>query len=276
VEFLHTTAPADLGVFALGLVIAAAVGGLGAGMLDIGGGIVVVPVLYHIMTALGTEAGVRMHVAAGTSLAAIIPASIARAHQERSAIEWPLVQRWTVPLLAGALFASVLAGLASGRVLALFFGVVALPIVLHLTFGGAKKRSDARSLGKAAGLVFPALIGGASTMTGIGANAIAVPMLGLFGVPAARAAGTASVFAAVAGLPAVFGAIVAGRHADSLPPWSAGYVNLLGFALVAPVLLALEPAGAALAHLIDLKRLRLVFAALIAIATARILWDALA
>src|SRR5205823_9662811 len=116
----------------------------------------------------------------------------------------------------------------------------------------------------------------ASGLTGISAGAIRLSALGWRETDVGHERATASILAVIIALAGALALSVAGWNARDLPPDSLGYVNLLGFALIAPVLLATEPAGAALAHMIDLKRLRLVFAGLIAIATARMLWDAFA
>ena len=96
----------ESGTLALGLVIAGAVSGLTAGMLGVGGGIVVVPVLYHVLGLIGIDPGVRMHIAVGTSLATIIPTSIssARSHNKKGAVDWELLKRWVVPLVIGTIY----------------------------------------------------------------------------------------------------------------------------------------------------------------------------
>lgn len=118
------------------------------------------------------------------------------------------------------------------------------------------------------------MTGFASAMTGMGGDAPGVMVLQRLGLPENRAAATASMIAIAVALPGAFAAVLLGWNAPALPPASFGYFNLIAFALTAAVLLPAEAAGAALAHMIDLRRLRLVFAALVAIATARMLWDA--
>jgi uncharacterized membrane protein YfcA len=278
VDILHATSSGDLGVMALGLVIAGVVGGLVAGMLGVGGGIVVVPVLYHIMATLGVDESVRMHVAVGTSLAAIIPASLAsvRVSPNRGAIDRALVHRLAVPLLAGAVIGSVLFAAASERTLAIVFTLLALPVALFLALGSRGRRGIATHLPEPIhGVALPVLIGSASALTGMGGGTFSTPPLIWSGMRAGLALGTGSALGAIISLPAALGALVAGLHASALPPWSLGYVSLPALALVAPALLAAETAGAVLAHMIDMKRLHLVFAALVAIITARMLWDAL-
>jgi uncharacterized membrane protein YfcA len=273
-DIQHAVPPGDLGVLALGLVLAGVVGGLLAGVLEIGGGIVVVPVLYHVLATLGLDESVRMHVAVGTALAAAIPASLARAQNAMRGADRDLLRSWAAPVLVGVLIGSALTAVANGHVLALLFAIIAVPVVLHLAFGGGEKSPTFRAPPFLGRLVLPAVLGCASAMTGTGGTTLAGPALALRGTPPPLRAGSAAVFGVIVCVPAALGAIVAGWRAQPLPPDSLGYVNLLGFALVAPILLLMEPAGAALAHLVDLKRLRIVFAALIAITTARMLWDA--
>src|ERR1700743_3770920 len=111
-HFFAAAAGGELGTFALGLVIAGVVGGLVAGMLGVGGGIVIVPVLYHVMDLMGIDPGVRMHIAVGTSLATIIPTSIssARSHNKKGAVDWELLKRWVVPLVIGTVVGAAISG----------------------------------------------------------------------------------------------------------------------------------------------------------------------
>jgi uncharacterized membrane protein YfcA len=97
----------------------------------------------------------------------------------------------------------------------------------------------------------------------------------LCGYPIHRAVGTASAFGAIISVPGTIGAILAGWYAQGLPPYSLGYVNVLGFLLIAPASFIMAPAGAHLAHMTDKNRLRIVFAIFIAATAARMLWDAL-
>src|SRR5881394_3083767 len=100
----------ELGTLALGLVLSGVVGGLVAGMLGVGGGIVVVPILYHVLALLGIDESVRMHIATGTSLATIIPTSFSSvtAHNRKGAVDWELLRRWAVPMFVGVLIGSAI------------------------------------------------------------------------------------------------------------------------------------------------------------------------
>jgi uncharacterized membrane protein YfcA len=273
-EMHFVSATSDPGTLALGLAIAAVFGGLIAGTLGVDIGIVVVPVLYHVLQLIGVDETVRMHVTIGTSLAAIVPISCASfvASGKDSAVDRDVLRRWSAPLLAGVLFGCALASIASGRTLVLVFAAIALLVALYFAFGGETRRLADRLPDGRAGLALPASIGAISAM--IGGGAVGVPALTLFGMPLPRAMATASALGAIIAIVGTAAAIVAGWNAPGLPPYSLGYVNLLGGLLIAPVALAMAPAGAALGHLMDGNRLRILFALFIVLMTGRMLYDA--
>jgi uncharacterized membrane protein YfcA len=180
-DFLASASGGELGTFALGLVMAGVVGGLVAGMLGVGGGIVIVPVLYHVLALMGVDPDVRMHIAVGTSLATIIPTSFssARSHNAKGAVDWELLRRWVVPMVVGVLIGSALAGIARGQWLALFFALVAMPVAVQLAFFAEHKRIADHLPTGLGGLLMPAAIGGVSTMMGIGGGTVGVPTMTL-------------------------------------------------------------------------------------------------
>jgi uncharacterized membrane protein YfcA len=277
-DIFAAVSPGDLGTFALGLIIAGVVGGLVAGLLGVGGGIVVVPALYAVLGFLGIDADLRMHIAVGTSLATIIPTSFSsvRSHHKRGAADWQLLRRWAFPMTVGVLIGSAIAGYVRGEVLSVIFAVVALIAAVNFAFGKETWRIGESVPGGAVGAALAGTIGGVSTMMGIGGGTIGVPVMHLWGVPIHRAVGTASAFGAIISIPGAIGSIVAGWHVPGLPPYSLGYVNLLGFLLIAPASYFMAPLGASIAHTTDRKRLRVAFAILIAITAGRMLYDALA
>lgn len=276
-DFFATTSPGDLGTLALGLVIAGVVGGLVAGMLGVGGGIVVVPVLYHVLALVGVDPNLRMHIAVGTSLATIIPTSFSsvRSHDKKGAVDWILLRRWAIPMVVGAVTGTALAGVARGQVLSIFFACVALPVALHLAFGGEDRRISDHLPEGFGGLALPGAIGGVSAMMGIGGGTVGVPAMTLCGVPIHRAVGTASAFGALISIPGTIVNLMTGLGVARLPPYSIGYVNLLGFVLIAPASYFVAPFGASIAHMTDRRRLRMVFALFIAITGGRMIYDAL-
>lgn len=272
-DILHTMAPGDPGILALGLVLAGIVGGLASGVFGIGGGIVVMPVLYHVLATLRLDPGIRMHVAIGTTLAAMLPAALARMHGlPGDAI--PL-RIWSVIVAGGVAAGSALLAVLTGPVLAVIFAVTAT-LVLLLWLLPAKRHLRLLPNSRIAGAFVAAGTGMLGALSGIGGRNIGAPLLAFSGMPIRQALAIASVFGAIVGVLASAGAVLAGWHARALPPLSLGYVNLLGFALLAPVLLLLESAGTWIAEVADLKRLRLVLATFVVIATLRMLWDAFA
>ncbi len=276
-EFFTAASGGELGTFALGLVLSGIVGGLVAGMLGVGGGIVIVPVLYHVLDLMGIDPGVRMHIAVGTSLATIIPTSFSstRSHDKKGAVDWALLRRWAMPMIVGVLIGSVLSGVARGQALALFFALVALPVAIHLAFFGETRRLSDHLPTGFGGWLLPAGIGGVSTMMGIGGGTVGVPAMTLCGVPIHRAVGTAAAFGFIISIPGTAGSIVSGWGAAGLPPYSLGYVNLLGFILIAPASYFMAPFGAQIAHSMDRAKLRQLFAIFIGITALKMLYDAL-
>jgi uncharacterized membrane protein YfcA len=266
----------DLGTLALGLVIAGTVAGLVAGMLGMGAGIVIVPVLYHVLSIAGVPEDSRMHVAVGTSLAALFPAALSSlsTHARNGAVDWSLVKRWAAPMLVGVVAASAGAAFAPGQWLALVFGAIAIPIAVYLGIAKPTWRlSESAPRGIGGGLI-AFVIGGVSALMGVSGALKSVLSLGLCSVPAKRAAGTASAFAVLISFAAAIGAVVTGWGALGLPPYSYGYVNLLGFAVVAPMLFLVTPIAAKFSHMADTQRLRRTFALFVVVTAAKLVWDA--
>jgi len=276
-DFTTAMAGGDLGTLALGLLIAGVVSGLTAGLLGVGGGIVIVPVLYHVLSVMGVEEGLRMHIAVGTSLATIIPTSFSSltSHNKKGVVDWELLKRWVVPMFVGVLVGSVLAGIVRGQILTLVFGLVALLLAAQLAFGKESWRLSDHLPRGIGGAALPFGIGGVSTMMGIGGGLLGVTSMTLCGYPIHRAVGTASVFGAIISIPGTIGAIIAGWGVHGLPPYSLGYANLMGFLIIAPVSFFAAPFGASIAHMTDTVRLRKLFALFVAVTAAKMLWDAL-
>ncbi len=264
----------DLGTLGLGLLIAGVVSGLVAGTLGVGGGIVIVPVMYHVLAAAGVPEDLRMHIAIGTSLATIVPTSLSSlySHNKKGAVDWTLLRRWIVPMLAGVLAGAALSGMAPGGWLTVFFGVVALPVAAQLAFGKESRRLADHIPNGFGGALLPFGIGGVSTMMGIGGGTVGVPAMTLCGFPIHRAVGTASAFGTIIAVPGAIAAVIAGWGAAGLPPYSYGYVNLVAFAIIAPVAFVMAPLGASIAHMTNTGRLRKVFALFVAVTAVKMLW----
>jgi uncharacterized membrane protein YfcA len=262
---------------ALGLVIASVFGGLIAGTLGVDIGIVVVPVLYHVLALIGVDESLRMHLAIGTSLAAIIPITLASLlnSNDGNPADRDVLRRWSGPVFVGTLVGCTLVSISSGRTLVVIFGGVAFLVALNFAFGGEKRRLADRLPGGIGGSALPASIGGISAMMGLGGGTLAVPAMTACGVTLPRAIAAATALGAIVAIPGCIAAILTGWYAPGLPPYSLGFVNLLGVVLIAPVSFATSRAGAALGPMVEGNRLRILFALFIVLMTGRILYDAL-
>lgn len=266
----------DYLLLGLAMLLTGGIGGILAGLLGIGGGIVIVPVLEAALAFLGVDEAIRMHVAVATSLATIIPTSIAssRAHHLRQSVDFALVRRWTVFVLLGALAGTVIASQVHSRTLAAIFGAVALVIAIKMMLpleGRVLAREVPRGPLMAA---VPTGIGGLSSMMGIGGGTLSVAILTLLNQPIHRAVGTAALFGLAISLPGTLGFMIAGFNDPRLPPGSIGYVNLVGFALISATTILAAPLGAAIAHRLPKRQLSLLFGAFLLIVSARMFYRA--
>jgi uncharacterized membrane protein YfcA len=257
------------------LLLAGAVAGLLAGLLGVGGGIVIVPALYHIFSYLEIDPSVRMHMAVGTSLATIIPTSVrsVRAHHARGSFDRVLFNSWVPGIIIGVLIGTWLANLADFGLLTLVFATVALIVSVYMAIGKSDwKLKDGLPTNPGNSLI-AAIVGAISAMMGIGGGTLSVPILNLFGVPIHRSVGTAAGFGLVIAIPATLGFIIGGWNTPLLPAFSIGYVNWLGFLLIVPATVLTVPTGAKLAHSLSQTGLRRAFALFLGITSLRMFTD---
>ncbi|WP_417468927.1 sulfite exporter TauE/SafE family protein [Maricaulis sp.] len=235
--------------------------GLVAGLFGIGGGVVMVPAMYYAFTALGYDDDKLMHVAVGTSLAVIVATSArsVAAHAKRGAVDFAVLRSWGPWIVAGTLLGSVIADQVSGRVLTGLFGGMALLLSLQFFFGRPdwKLRDDLPGGVTRVGLA--GTIGILSAMMGIGGGVFGVTLMTLCGKPIHKAVATAAGFGVAIGLPGAIGYIANG-WGSNIVPWSLGYVNLPGFALLAGSAFFVAPIGARLAHDLPAATLKRFFA----------------
>ena len=267
----------DYVLLAAAMLITGGVGGILAGLLGVGGGIVIVPVMEAALTWLGVDEAIRMHVAVATSLATIIPTSVAssRAHHRRKAVDLELVRRWALFVLLGAFAGTIIASRVHSNVLSIIFAVVALIVALKmiLPLEGRTISDDVPE-----GILLPLIptgIGAVSSMMGIGGGTLSVAILTLFNQPIHRAVGTAALFGLVISLPGTIGFMIAGLDDPRLPPGSIGYVNFIGFALISPMTFLAAPLGADIAHRLSRRHLGLLFGAFLVIVAVRMFYRAL-
>ena len=260
------------------LVAAGAAGGLVAGLLGVGGGIVLVPALDLALATAGVDHAVSLHVAVATSMATIVPTAISssRAHARRNAVDFAVARRWAVPIVTGALAGSLVAAHVQVDVLAAIFGTVALLSALKMLLPLDRVVLRQSLPGGVTGALIPAFIGAISAMMGIGGGTLSVPTMTLCGEPVHKAVGTAALLGLWIALPATIGYLVARpAEAVTLPPLTIGYVSLVGFALVAPISWLVAPMGARLAHSLDRRKLSAAFGAFLLLVATRMLYRVL-
>ena len=252
---------ASLIPFILTLLAVGAFAGLIAGLFGIGGGIVMVPALYYVLTALGYEAHA-MHAAVGTSLMVIVTTSLrsVAAHAQKGAVDFAVLKGWTPFIVIGALLGSAVADLAPGRALTGLFGAVALLLSAQFFFG----RPDWKLADQLPGHPWKALLGGVigvlSSLMGIGGGVFGVTLMTIFGKSMHTAVATAAGFGVAIGLPGAIGFMVAGLDEPGRASFSLGYVNMAAFVTLAASAVFLAPVGANLAHRLNAKRLKQIFA----------------
>lgn len=260
------------------LIAAGVLAGLLAGLLGVGGGIVIVPVLFLVFQGLGISPATAMVVATSTSLLVIVPTSIAsaRAHHRRGNVDLALFRRWLVFMLAGVVLGSQVVSRIDGVTLTGIFGAVALLIAANTLL-----RPDAPPLRD----VLPSLpvqgaaaaaIGALSVMMGIGGGTLTVTALTSWNVAAHRAVGTAALFGLVIALPGALLLLLTASTPDDAPPGTVGLVNLAGFAAIAPITYLMAPLGVRLGAQLSGVALKKIFAVFLTIVGLRMLWQVLA
>jgi len=226
----------EIASLVVAMLLTGAIGGVLAGLLGIGGGIVIVPVLEAALTFVGVDPSVRMHIAVATSLATIIPTSIssARAHHRRDSIDFSVIRYWSPWIVIGAVAGIMIAANVGAGFLAAVFAVVALAVAIKMALPFDEKNLANDIPRGILGPTIPLGIGTISTLMGIGGGTLSVTAMTLSNRPIHLAVGTASLFGLVIALPATLGYVISGWDNALLPAASLGYVNLLGFAVISP------------------------------------------
>lgn len=250
------------------LMVVGSAAGFSAGLFGIGGGAIIVPALYYTFSALGYPPEVIMHAAVATSSATIIVTSLrsASGHNAHGAVDWGMIWptnklvSWGLWIGIGSLFAAaVLAKHLSGEILTLIFGGMASLIAVQLIFG----RPDWRLANTVpVNAVTPPIgfsLGALCSLMGIGFGSFGVTFMVLCGKKIHNAIGTAAALGIFISIPATIGFIISGQDVAGRPPFSLGYVNLLGFALIASMSFLFIPLGVRTAHKMQQDKLRMAF-----------------
>ncbi|MFN3955135.1 MAG: sulfite exporter TauE/SafE family protein [Pararhodobacter sp.] len=264
----------DLILLAMVLLLAGALTGVLAGLFGVGGGALMVPVLYETFGFLGVDDAARMPLAVGTSLAVIIPTSLKsyRSHLARGAVDTELLRRWAVPIVAGVLLGAVIARYASPVVMQAVFVLVAGINAVKL-ISGTKRWDIANDL--PGGWLLRAygwVIGLLSSLMGIGGGQIANIIMTLHGRAIHQAVATSAGIGVLISIPGALGYVFAGWGRTDLPPDAIGFVSLLGVVLFVPTTVMTASLGVRLAHSLSQRRLELAFGVFLALVSLRFIF----
>jgi len=244
------------------IVVAGVVTGVLAGLFGIGGGALIVPVLYEVFGALGVPDKVRFQLCVGTSIAIIVPTNVLsfRTHLDKGAVMMEVVRTWALPSVVGVAAGSAIAAFAPAAVLKLCFVLVGSLIACKLLLGRDSWRLADDLPGRAAMAAYGVFIGLAASLMGISGGSISNMILTLHGKPIHKAVATSAGLGVPITIAGTIGYVLAGLPQQALmPPLSLGFVSLIGFALMAPVSSLTAPYGARLAHALSKRRLEIAF-----------------
>ncbi len=259
---METIATAELINLLFVLAVAAAGAGFMAGLLGVGGGIVMVPALYYAFTVLDFDIVTRMHLSVGTSLAIIIPTSIisTMTHKEYDAVDFKMVRSFGVFILAGVIGGTFLAVNLKTPALVLFFSIFALMVGLFFIFLREKLVDNPKEISTLVKNISGVIIGFISVPLGIGGGSLMVPFMRTFGYDIRKSIGTAAAVGFLIAVTGTITMITGGKIIDNVnTPYSVGYINLLGFAVFVPVTMVMARIGAKVVHKIDKKLLSKIF-----------------
>ena len=255
---------------------AAAISGFMAGLLGVGGGIIMVPALYYAFTVLGFDESTKMHLSLGTSLAIIIPTSVmsTRTHMQYQAVDFTLIKSFGIFVAIGVLLGTFLASNLETRRLLLIFSIFSAFVGLFFIFFREQLGATPRNIPSFIKSIIGTFIGFVSVPLGIGGGSLSVTFMRMFGYSIRNAIGTS---AAIGFLISVVGAAsmsLSGNLFDNVTaPLSLGYVNLPGFLVFVPVTMMMAPFGARLVHKIDKNLLSKIFGFFLLIISARSFYE---
>ena len=259
----------DLAWLGLGLVAAGAATGLFAGLFGVGGGAIIIPVLYEAFRITGVPEAVRMPLCVGTSLAIIIPTSISsfRAHLSRGAVDTSVLRQWMLPTVIGVILGSVIARFAPESLFKGVFILVATFSSLRLLFARDTWRFGVELPQGPLMQLYGAIIGLLSSLMGVGGAQLTNLVMTFYGRPIHQAIATSSGLGVVISIPGAIGYVYAGwPRAAEFPgvaalqfPFALGYVSLIGALLITPLSALVAPLGARLAHALNRRQLEVAF-----------------
>lgn len=259
--------------------ILAAIGafaGVLAGLLGVGGGIVLVPAFFYAFATLGYDGPQLMQMCLATSLATIIVTSLrsVHAHNKKGAVDWAILKGWGPGIVVGAIIGIAVVAQLRSDVLQVIFGLLALVVGLYMGLSRSHWRLGAMMPTGVSRAALSPSVGMLSVLMGIGGGSFGVPLMTLFGTPIHRAVATAAGFGVLIAVPSVLGFLFVEMRSGR-PPLTVGAVNLVAFAIVVAMTLITAPIGVSLAHRMDPKPLKRVFSVFLILVALNMLRKAL-
>ena len=259
------------------LVAVGAFAGVLAGLLGVGGGIVLVPAYFFVFSTLGYNSEQLMQLCVATSLATIIVTSARslHSHNKKKAVDWDILRSWAPGIMIGAVIGVLVVAQLRTAVLQILFGGLATLVGLYMAFGRSDWRLAAEMpVGWRRAALSP-MVGFLSVLMGVGGGSFGVPLMSLHNRPIHRAVATAAGFGMLIAVPSVVGFLLLSMPEETRPPFTVGLVNLVAFAVTVCVTVLTAPLGARLAHSLLPTRLRRVFAVFLLIVAANMIRKAL-
>jgi uncharacterized membrane protein YfcA len=265
-------APGELAILAAAIAGGGVLTGILAGLFGIGGGGVIVPVLYEVFRALGVSEDIRMQLCVGTSLAIIVPTTFRSyfTHRAEGIGLDSVVRLWTIPAIIGVATGAAIAAIAPGAVFKVAFAIIATLIAVKLLFGGDRWNLGKQLPGRVPMLFYGYLVGLCSSLMGVSGGSVSNMILTLYGTSIHAAVATSAGLGVPIALAGTIGFMLAGLpHQDLMPPLSIGYVSVLGFVLMAPISSFVAGYGAKLAHATPRRTLEIIFGLFLATMAVR-------
>ena len=261
------------------LILTGVLAGFLAGLLGIGGGVVLVPALYYTQKyAEAAQADISlMHISVGTSLAIIIPTAIssALAHWKKGGVDLDMLSRLSLGVLVGAAFGVVMAGFLSGENLKLIFAIAISLLAIYMIMSpDTHQVFTKRPKALASGLAGGGGIGVISVLIGIGGATLSVPLMRLYGLKMSRAIGTASALGLIISFPGTIGFTTLGAlqtDIQTTSPFVLGYINWLAWLIIVPASAAMAPVGAGVTHKLPTRRLKHIFSGLMILVSLKMM-----
>ncbi|MEE9453452.1 MAG: sulfite exporter TauE/SafE family protein [Paracoccaceae bacterium] len=259
------------------LLFIGAIAGVIAGLLGVGGGIVLVPAFYYTFTTLGYDSAQMMQICVATSLATIVFTSIRSvlSHHKKGAVDWDILKSWAPGIVIGAVLGMLIARQMRSENLMLIFGVLGVLVGLYLAFGRENWRLGAEMPRGVSRAIIAPVLGFLSVLMGIGGGSFGVPLMTLFNRPIHRAVATAAGFGVIIAVPSVIGFLLMGWDSPGKPPLTFGLVNIVAFVIIISMTLLTAPIGVRIAHSMNPKPLKIVFAVFIMLMALNMLRKAL-